>query len=523
MPSVVSAVISAVVRTLAAGISRFKESPAAVLPITAEGVLGGLLIAAGLLPHTGASAAVGAAFPLDVFFDIKQALAQTSSWPVFAVVMVASIAIRSAALAATLAASRDGFSGFLSLWRRLAGLVAMAALVLAPAAVLMFAGVAARYAPFIWVGALLGFIPAVSLVRRAVRADAAEGDTKVPEGFSFLAYAYLTALFGAAMSSFGEIGRLASAAIVTFTAPIHALIFLGWREHSRKGTYPGGGAMAVAATVIAIAILLCGTVYDRYIRRFPPVARTDAPGTLLLLGGVDSTATTGALTEIDVRRFGFPEERSRMLSYRGADEPTTKADTRGDLGEAAAAVAEQIAAADEPTTLLGHSQAGLILDRVVDRELPTPDRSSVLAPPPPFPPSLHLPPPDISGVGKPGADMIRALAGGLDALGLDAFDVDTPAFPTNIEPVVLIDSRVARLSVWALGDSVWLDRDWRRPGETNIVALTDHVGIVNNGRAINVTKQFFLGGRPQDDEASWRGGFVSLLRHAFAPWRPAST
>lgn len=482
-----------------------------------------MLIAVGLLPHTGASAAVGASFPLDVFFDLKQTLAQTSSWPLFFVVMAVSVAVRSAVLAATLAASRGGFADFLSLWPRVAGLVAAAVAVLAPAGILMYAGVASRYAPFIWVGALLGFFPAVWLVRRAVRVDAASGDTKVPEGFSFLAYAYLVALLGAAMSSFGEFGRLASAAVVIFTAPIHALIFLGWREHSRKGTYPGGGAVAVAVTVVAIAILLSGTVYDRYIRRFPPVARTDASGTLLLLGGVDSTETRGALTEIDVRRFGFPTSRSQMLSYRGVDEPWTKRDTHRDLNEIAAAVADQVAEADAPRMLLGHSQAGLVLDRMVDRGLPVPDRSVVLAPPPPFPPALHLPPPDTTGVGKPGGDSIRALAGGLEALGLDSFEVDTPAFPANIDPVVLIDSRVARLSVWALGDSVWLDRDWRRPGETNVVALTDHVGVTNNGRAINVTKQFFLGGRPRDDEASWRGAFVSLLRHAFAPWRPAST
>lgn len=510
-------------RTLAAGISRFKEAPASVLPITAEGLLGGVLIAFGVVPQTGASAAVGAAFPLDVFFDVKQALAQTSSWPLFGLVVAVALAVRSGALAATLALSREEPEEFWTLWRRAARLVLLAAVLLLPSAILMFAGVASRYAPFIWVGALLGLLPALRLARRAVRLDAAQGVTKVPEGFSFLGYAYLTALFGTAMSSFGEIGRLASAAIVIFSAPLHALIFLGWREHSRKGTYPGGGAVAVAATVVTVALLLSGTVYDRYILNFPPVARTDAPGTLLLLGGVDSTATTGALTEVDVRRFGFPEERSLMLSYRGADERWTKADTHGDLQEVARVVSDQIAAAEEPTIMLGHSQAGLILDRIVDQGLEGPQRSAVLAAPPPFPPTLHVPPSGETGVGKPGGDLARALAATLDAVGLESFEVDSPGFPTNLEPVVVIDSEVRRLAVWALGDSVWLDRDWRRPGETNVVALTDHVGIVNNGRAISVTKGFFAGGRPETDEASWRGAMVSLLRHAFAPWRPAGT
>jgi hypothetical protein len=509
------------VRTLAAGISRFKESPVALLPITAEGVVGGVLIALGVLPHTGTAAAVGGAFPLDVFFDVKQALAQASSWPIFAVAIVASIGVRSGVLAATLAAAAGSFDGFASLWVRCVRLVATAAAVLLPSAILMFAGVASRYAPFIWVGALAGLIPALRLARRAVKLDGGDDDAKIPEGFSFLAYAYLTALFGTAMSSFGEIGRLASAAIVIFSAPLHALIFLGWREHARKGTYPGGGVLAIAATVIVVAVLLSGTVYDRYVRDFPPVSRADARGTLLLLGGVDSDSETGALSDIDVRRFGFPDERAKVLSYRGVDEPWTKADTHGDLTEIAVAVSDQIAEAEEPTVMLGHSQAALILDRIVDRGLDGPQRSAVFAPPPPFPPSVLIPAPDESGVGKPGGDLTRAFASALDAIGLESFEVDSPGFPTNLEAVALIDSDVRRLAVWALGDSVWLDRDWRRPGETNIVAITDHVGVVNNGRALEVTKGFFEGVGPESDEASWRGAMASLLRHAFAPWRPA--
>ena len=512
-------------RTLAAGISRFRETPYALLPIMAEGILAGLLIAVGAIPAGGASAPAGAAFPFDVFFDVKQALAQTRSWPVFAAVIAISLAIRSGVLAATVTAA-DGrdFRDFFGIWRRAVPLVGTAVLVLFPSAGLMFSGTASRYAPFLWVGALLGFVPALLLARRGVvfgRESGGADYSGIPEGSSFLGYAYMSALFGAAMSSFGESGRLASSAIVVFAAPIHGLMFLGWREHSRKGTYPGGGTIAVAVTAISIGILLVGTVYDRYVRDFPPVARTDAPGTLLLLGGVDSTSKTGALTEIDVRRFGYPDERSLLLSYRGPGEPTSRADTHRDLTDIARVIGEQVAISEPPVMLLGHSQAGLILDRMVDMGMETPERSAVFAAPPPFPPSLSIPRPDEVGSGKPGGDVARAFAASLEAIGIDSFDVDTRAFPTNLEPVVLIETGVRRLSVWALGDSVWLDRDWRRPGETNVVALTDHVGVVNNGRAVGVTRQFFEGSIPEDDEASWRGAFVSLLRHSFAPWRPA--
>lgn len=512
-------------RTLAAGISRFRDTPLALVPITAEGVLGALLIALGIFPASGASAIVGAAFPLNVFFDLKQALAQTSGWFVWMAAMAVSVALRSASLAATIAAADADAGGFLPIWRRTTRLALTASVVLFPSAVLMFSGTASRYAPFLWTAALLGLFPALWLVRRAVSVatvvDAGDRST-IPEASSLLAYAYTVALFGAAMSSFGEISRFVSAAIVVFTAPIHALVFLGWREHARRGAYGGGGAVAVALTVTAIAILLTGTVYDRYIRNFPPVGRTAARGTLLLLGGVDATPRTGALADANVRRFGYSRENARHLSYVGDGRTMTKADTHGDLYEVAEVVAEQVADADEPVALLGHSQAGLILDRMIDEGLTLPSRSVILAPPPPFPPSLHIPPPDEQGPGKPGGDLARAFAAALDSVGLETYEVDTDAFPTNLEPLVLIDSQIRRASVWALGDSVWLDRDWRRPGEVNVVALTDHAGVVKNGRAVTTARRFFEGEPIERDEASWRGAFVSVLRHAFAPWRPQS-
>ncbi|MBW3594370.1 MAG: hypothetical protein KY391_02240 [Actinobacteria bacterium] len=511
-------------RTLAVGISRFRAAPYALLPMTIEGVVAGMLIALGVIPASGASVAAGAMFPLDVFFDVKQALAQTSSWVVFVMFLVLSIVVRSAVLAATIVAADRNPGTFVSTWIRAARLVFMGAAALLPSAAVMFSGTASRYAPFLWVGAVLGFFPALWLARRGVSLPSSEGQagtTSVPEGSSFLAYAYFSALLGAAMSSFGDSGRLASAAIVIFAAPIHGLLFLGWRDHSRNATYPGGGTMAVAVTAIAIAIVFGGTIYDRFVRDFPPVGETSAPGTLLMLGGVDTTSTTGPLTEIDVRRFGYPDRRARLLSYRGVGETTRRSDTRGDLSEVAEAVGEQVGRAEEPVALLGHSQAALILDRMIDEGLDAPQRAAVLAPPPPFPPSLRIPAPGVTAPGKPGGDVARAFAAVLRSIGLETYDVDTPAFPTNLEPVVLIDADIQRLSVWALGDSVWLDRDWRRPGEANVVALTDHVGVVNNGRAVAATKTFFEGRRPDTDEASWRGAFVSLLRHAFAPWRPA--
>ena len=481
------------------------------------------MIAVGVVPAGGAAASGVAAFPVDAFFDVKQALAQTTSWPLFALVIVLSVCVRSGALAATLVLADGKPENFRATWQRTARLVATAELFLFPAAALMFVGVASRYSPFIWVAAIAGFFPAVAIARKAVRIDTGDGAPEtsgLPETFGFLGYAYLIAILGAAMSSLADFAGGASAAIVVFTAPIHGLIFLGWREHARKGTYPGGGAVASALTVVVIAVLFLGTTYDRYIRELPPVARTDPAGTLALLGGVDSTLKTGALTELETRNVGYSDDRSLFLSYRPGGGAMTRADTRGSLDQAARAVATQIARQEPPVVLLGHSQAALIVDRLLDQRLDPPERSAVLAPPPPFPPSLEIPPPGQAGVGAPGGDIARGLAASLRLFGITTYDVDTPAFPTNLETVALIDQSLPRISVWALGDSVWLDRDWRRPGEINVVALTDHVGVVNNSRAITTVRNFLEGTRVEDDGASWRGAAVSFLRHIFAPWRP---
>jgi len=84
----------------------------------------------------------------------------------------------------------------------------------------------------------------------------------------------------------------------------------------------------------------------------------------------------------------------------------------------------------------------------------------------------------------------------------------------------VIDKEVSRVSVWALGDSVWLDSDWRRPGEINLLALTDHVGVTNNSRALDATRNFLGGARITDDEVSWRAFLATVVRYAFEPWRP---
>ncbi|HEX2295274.1 MAG TPA: hypothetical protein VHN37_08200 [Actinomycetota bacterium] len=505
-------------RTIVAGLRGLRDAPLALAPFAAEGVLAGVLVLTGAFPGDGAAAASAAVFPLDVFFDVKQALAHGRGWPWFGAAASLSVVVRSGVLALTLWLKDERRGDLAVTWVRCMRLTSIAVVALLPSAALLFAGVAIRYAPFVWIGALAGFVPSVWLARRAAAGDAGAGAPAgkgVPEIGTFLGYAFVVTLLAAAMSVLGGTGRWAVALLLACSAPLHALYLLGWRTHLQQETYPAGGSVAVAVTVLGVLGLAGATVYDRYVRETPPVASARSGATFALLGGADSTSETGALSELDPRDFGFAAEDAVVLSYSALDSYAAE-DTHRDLRRVAVEVAGQLGGLDQPVYVLGHSQAAGILDRLPGG---LPDAAVVISPPPKAAPPVEVPPPGARGPGKPGGDSARVLAGLLDAVGAGGFDVDAPAAPVHLEPLRSF-SRMRRMAVWALGDSVWLQGDWRRAGETNVVAISDHVGAVNDARAVSAARRFLAGLPVRSDAASWRGALAAALRYAFEPWRP---
>ena len=510
-------------RSLVGGLRVVQRAPNAIVPGVVEGVVVGLLMVVRILPSDGSAASATAVFPFDVYFDLKAALTERASWWSFLATMAAAIALRSAMLSLSLWLADGAPPSYGRRWLATARLAAAAAAALVVPAGLMFVGVAIRYAPFVWIGGIVGFFASLAFVRRALRLDVGAGAPAgrgVPEVGTYLSYAYLVAVIAAVMSVLSSINLLLAALVAVCSAPLHALFLLGWREHVREATHPAGGGLSTVLTSFVVVALLALSTYDRYVRNPPPVGRARSAGTLLLLGGVDSSSKTGALSELDPRDLGFAEPRTTLLSYRGAGTSYRARDTHGDLDDIARRVAGQVGTARPPRFLVGHSQAALVVDRMIAARLALPERSAMLSAPPPRPPSVDVPPPGVEKPGKPAADLARAFAGGLRGVGLQGFDIDAEASPAQLRAVIAPDTAMPRLAIWPLADSVWLDTDWRRPGEINLVAFTDHVGVANNARAVAAINDFFFGRGLEGDETSWRGFLVAALRYVFEPWKP---
>ena len=108
----------------------------------------------------------------------------------------------------------------------------------------------------------------------------------------------------------------------------------------------------------------------------------------------------------------------------------------------------------------------------------------------------------------------------LDIVNLATYDIDVPSAPVDLERVEVADAGTPRLALWALGDSILLEDDWRRTGETNLVVFSDHVGATRNPRALDSARLFLQGEDIPSDDASWRSALVNVFRFAFEPWRP---
>ena len=173
---------------------------------------------------------------------------------------------------------------------------------------------------------------------------------------SFLAYVCAIAVSAAAISVIGARSTLLAGILMISFGPVHALVFLGWRENARAEVYPSSGFLAAAATVVIVGMVGIGTFYDRVVRSPAPVGRTQRAGSIAILGGVDSSSETGALAELDTRSLGYPDERVHALSYTARDRYSAD-DTHADPDEVAEAVRAHFRAQTDAETAAAYEQA----------------------------------------------------------------------------------------------------------------------------------------------------------------------
>ena len=498
------------------------EHPLAALPLTVEGLLFAVLLLLDVLPASGVVAPAAAAWPFDLYFDLKQSVAFASSWPNFGITVVALVLVRSALLGLT-AAFADGPNASVVRAFRSALLLGLGGVVLLlPVAALYFIAVAIRYAPFALIAGGLGLVIGWRLCRRGVGLDTGvvAGGGPVPEFSSFLLYAIGLMGLGAALTSLSDRSTVLAALLVACAGPLHAMVWLGWHRRATDGVTSSEGRLVASLAFFLFLSFFLASGIDRNLREYD-VVPADYEGSLLLLGGVDSTSKTGALADLDPGALGYQRAQTELLSYAQDGDRYVASDTRGNLDRISIRVAELIAESrDEPVVLLGHSQASLILDRILDGGQAAPDAAAVISPSPSRPPSVDLPPPGQDGEGRVGGDLARSFAELLDLANLTTYDVDAPASPTNVERVEVADGDTPRLSLWALGDSILLETDWRRDGEVNLVVFSDHVGATRNPRALESARLFLQGEDVAADDTSWRSILVNVFRYAFEPWRP---
>lgn len=473
-----------------------------------------ILGAAGALPRWSGLVHAVAPPPLDISFDLRVLVARAPSYGVFVAGAVASLTVRSLVLAALL----EAFGDTRSLGRRLvtaARLYGMAAVLLAPAAGLGFAGLAAVYAWYAWAGLALTLLVALRLMPRAV----GEGSPLTP----VWALAGLVGLGALAEAA----GGVAPVALVPVSAVFTVFVL---RRMPRRTSSP-----SPAAGLLLAAALLVGAT--------PVAASPITPETtLLLVPGVDTASGRGALYRFQPSRLGLGCERVFYYSYLGPGRgppggeaacplrfhaPYGKGDTQRPLGELVDAFARQVArirskTAGAPVAVVTHSQGAVIAWAAVASG--TAEGVSHIVSLAGFPHSpVGYPPPGEDGQGRIGADALRLLSATSRWLGEGTFSPDAPlarqilARPDGLEGVFgrPLPPGVDAATVSTSFDVIAAPEGSRIPGVAGWTVDATHVDVVDSPGMYAAVGAILRGHDPPEE--SLLGRALDLVAHAFMP------
>jgi hypothetical protein len=483
---------------LALGVTDVRPLVVVAAVVTGLAVTGALPTWSGLAHHTALP-------PLDLFADVRVLLAEAPSYPAFVAGLAAAVAVRTVVLAAVLGAlHRPGLARI----ARFYGLALVPALV---AGALGFAGVAAVYSPFLWVGAAVALVTAVAL---------APGPWQGPPNRLYRPAArtavvgYLAALLVVSLGS--ALGSAAArVALVWVSAALTALV-----GRWLSGPAPEPRPLGAAALVLLLVVVPLPAA-----RQPTPTAATG--GTLFLVPGIGGSSGTSSMFQLDPAALGFDCRRTAYFSYagtgRGAPQrrarcPITSGalyrseDTRRPLRELAASFRDQLAGLTPPVVVVAHSQGAWIATAgLADTAAVQDDAVGALVLLGAFPRHERGYVLDGTGAGVVGTDALEALTAGLRDLDATSFDPRAPLAREVLGTHGAVDrlmtagfpAGVRVATVTSAFDLPVMPRDWQLDGAADLCPVYVRHGDLPTSPVVLRQARAFLDGRDQDGCAWW--------------------
>jgi hypothetical protein len=460
--------------------------------------------------------------PLDVAADLRILAARASSYPTFAIGVGVSVVVRSlvvGSLLVTLGAVPTFGAGM----ARAAALYLVAAVPLAVAAAVGFAGLAAVYAWYGWAALVMTVLVTIVISPRLIPRGARL--RRIP---SVLGYVVALTVIGALVDLTGSAGAVIG---VVFSVVLTAVALDRLSRPVERTRRPTPAAVAFLA--LALMGWSSGDIRS---------SQVEPGAVLLIVPGVDTSSGMGAAYRLDPATIGFDCGRVFYYSYRGPGDgapsgqapcpirlhrPYARSVTQRPLRELVDAFAQQVEAigvdtGGAPVVVLTHSQGAVIAWQAVATGAV--DGVSHIVALAGFPHSpVGYPPPGTPGDGRVGADALRVLSWFSRFLGGGSFDPDAPlareilARPDGLEVVFAepLPSDVTAAMVFATTDLVVAPEGSVVPGAPTATVNATHVSILQSAQAQAAVREI-LAGRPSE------GGtlLAALLGPALPSWLP---
>jgi hypothetical protein len=483
------------------------------------GAAGAIPVWAGLPHHTALP-------PLDLAADVRVLLAEAPSYPWFVLGLLAVVALRAAVLTAVLRSlASDGLG-----WA-----VRFYALALGPALVagaLGYAGVAALYSPFLWIGAAVSVIAVIVLGPLPWRRLGAGGWRRRR------LTGYLAALLAISLvSALG--GPVVQTACVWVSVGV-TVIVAAWPQVGSVLPHPvhGTGIAAVALVVVGLAAPAPAWGRGRPAGSGSagwPAASVPAGaavtgegaggGTLFLVPGIGGMTGTSTMFELDPAALGFDCDRTAYFSYAGPGRggPQRQArcpvrtgapyrfdDTRRPIGELATSFRAQLAELTPPVVVVAHSQGGWVTAAGLDEASAPPVEAVVLVGV--FPDHRRGYELDGTGAGVVGTDAMEALVALLRGADATTFDPRAPltrqvlGMPDGVRDIMrgAFPPEVRVATVTSVFDLPVMAEGWQLPGVTDLCPVPVHHGHLPTSSQVHDRISAFLAGRPESGCPPWR-------------------